>query len=229
MSIAPETSTIAERFQAVASGHICDALEHVGIISPVLPETLRPLTSAVRFAGPAATLKLARSRTENDSRRLNELLEDVAKAGDVLVIDAQGIMSAAVFGDRSGFVAKTLGSSGAVVNGGARDIDGLEELQYPVHALGRALPASEERLQGVELNCDVIIGGVLIHPGDWLVGDDSGICVVPAELLEQVLELAEEREEIDKDSFDQLRAGKTMREVHRHFKDDDIEQIRRTE
>jgi regulator of RNase E activity RraA len=224
-----EIESVAERFRNVATGHICDALVHIGILTPVLTPRLRPLTSAIKMAGPAVTLKLAMSRTRDDSRRLNELLEDSVKPGDVVVIDAQGMLTAAVFGDRAAFTAQRSGAVGAILNAGSRDIDGLEDLDFPVRAIGAALPASEGIFQGVELDGDVIIEGVLVRPGDWLVADESGTCVVPAEHLERVLELAEEREEIDEDSFEKLRAGKSMREVHRHFKDDDVDQIRRTE
>ena len=68
-----------------------------------------------------------------------------------------------------------------------------------------------------------LIDGVLIRPGDWLVGDKSGICVVPQDMVMQVLELAEEREEMDRWGFEGLRQGKTAQEMHRHFKDDDLE------
>lgn len=229
MSTTTTDSVVADRFMACATGHICDALEHVGILSPVLTDEIRPLTHSVKFAGPAATLKLARSRTVDESRRLNELLEERAKPGDILVIDAQGLMGSAVFGDRAGFVAKQARAAGVVINGGARDVDGLNELGLPVHGRGRALPASETRMQGVEINGDVIISGVLVKAGDWLVGDQSGVCVIPVELLERVVDLAEERQKIDDDSMEQLRAGARLIDVHRHFKDDDIEQIRRTE
>lgn len=218
------------RFSRVATGHVCDALEHLGVQHPCLSDRFRPLTSAKRFAGPAVTLELAASTTGSESRRLNELLEETVTSPSVVVIDAHGITSVAVFGDRAAYVARSKGATGALVNGGSRDLDGLEELgDFPVHAVARSLPASEGKVQAVGLQVTLVLDGVRIRSGDWIVGDESGICVVPAEQVEPVLELAEEREEIDNDSMAQLRSGSTLSEVHRHFKDDDVEAIRRLE
>lgn len=230
MVVEQDAATMAERFTKVATGHVCDALEHVGVKAPCLSDRFRPLTNATHFAGPAVTLELAASTTGEESRRLNELLEDSVTTPSVVVIDAHGITSAAVFGDRAAFVARSKGATGAVLNGGARDVDGLNELgDFPVHAIARALPASEGKLQGLELQATVVLDGVRINVGDWIVGDESGICVVPADLAVRVLELAEEREEIDDDSMEKLRQGSSIRAVHRHFKDDDIEAIKRLE
>jgi regulator of RNase E activity RraA len=221
-----EGLAVAERLLAVETGHVCDALEHVGVRTPALTDRFRPLTTATRFAGRAVTLVLARSRTGQESRRLSELLDDAVSPGTVVVIDAHADTTSTVFGDRAAYVAQRNGASGAVLNGGVRDIDGLNELGFPVHALGRSLPASEAKLQGLAVNERVVLDGVLIDPGDWLVGDSSGICVIPADLMPRVLELAEERQAIDDESFEHLRAGLTMRESHRHFEDDDLEAIR---
>lgn len=224
-----EVADMSTRYLLVATGHICDALEHVGIRTPVLPDVFRPMTRKTKFAGTAVTLRLAFSRTGKEPRRLNDVVETDAYPGSVIVIDALGRTASTLFGDRAAFTAKRSGAVAAVVYGGCRDIDGLNELEFPVHAVGRALPASEGKYQAVEVNGDLVLEGVLIQSGDWLVGDDSGICVIPQHLAVRVLELAEERESIDNESFEGLRAGKTLREVHRHFKDDDVEEIGHTE
>jgi len=224
-----DVKAMSERFMKCETGHICDALEHVGIKTPALPDQIHPLTKKTKFAGKAVTLRLALSRTGSESRRLNEVVENAARPGSVVVIDALGKTGSTLFGDRAAFTAKRSGAVGAVVYGGCRDIDGLNELDFPVHAIGRALPASEGKYQGLEINDDVVIDGVLIRAGDWLVADGSGICVVPQDVATRVLELAEEREQIDRDSMEALRSGKTLREVHRHFKDDNVEAIAQTE
>jgi 4-hydroxy-4-methyl-2-oxoglutarate aldolase len=221
-----EAVAAARRLMEIDTGHVSDALERTGIRTPVLTDRFRPLTSAARFAGRAVTLELARSRTGSESRRLSELLDDAVHPASVVVIDAHGDTSATPFGDRAGLVAQRNGATGAVLHGGVRDVDGLNELRFPVHATARALPASEGKLQAVALNGPVVLDGVLIEPGDWLAGDSSGICVIPAASFERVLELAEERQAIDDESFEALRAGRTLSEAHRHFRDDDVEAIR---
>lgn len=229
MSADRDVLSMSKRFMEVETAHVCDALEHVGIRTPTLPDQFHPVTRATKFAGKAVTLRLAFSRTGTEPRRLNEVVEDAAKPGSVVVIDALGKTGSTLFGDRAAFTAKRSGAVGAVVNGGCRDIDGLNQLEFPVHAIGRSLPASEGKYQGLEINGDVVLEGVLIRAGDWVVADSSGICIVPQDIAEQVLVLAEEREQIDRESMVGLRSGKTLRDVHRHFKDDDVEMIGNTE
>jgi 4-hydroxy-4-methyl-2-oxoglutarate aldolase len=220
---------IADRFTKLDAGHVCDALEHVGILTPVLSSSFHPLTKTAKFAGEAAVLKLARSRTGEESRGLSEFIATQIRPGTAVVIDAQGVPDAAIFGDRAGWKAQNSGATGVVLNGAARDVEGLNELGLPVHATARGLPASEGRLQALDVNVSVVFDGVLINAGDWIVGDEAGICVVPADLLDRVLPLAEERQQIDDESFDLLRAGVTGPDTHRHFKDDDADQLRRLE
>lgn len=224
-----DVTSIRERFAEIATGHVCDALEHLGVVTAALPDRIRPMTKSSKFAGPAVTLKLARNRTGREPRKLNEVIEEALYPGGVLVVDAQGLTEAALFGDRAALAAQILGGVGAVINGGVRDLAGLNDLDFPVHAAGRNVRASEGVFQGVGIDVDLIVDGVLIEPGDWLVGDESGICVVPAQMLDDVLKLAEEREAIDREGVGGLRSGKKLREVHRHFNDDDVEALRRLE
>src|ERR1700682_5981791 len=137
-----DVQTMSHRFMEVATAHICDALEHAGIRTPTLPDNFRPLTHMTKFAGRAVTLRLAFSRTGSEPRRLNERVEDATQPGSVVVIDALGKTGSTLFGDRAAFTAQRSGAVGAVVNGGCRDIDGRDELGFPVHAIGRAVPAS---------------------------------------------------------------------------------------
>jgi 4-hydroxy-4-methyl-2-oxoglutarate aldolase len=211
---------IAQRFAEIETGHVADALEHVGVQTPVLGRSVAPLTEAKRFAGPVRTLLLARSRTGTESRQIIDLLEQ-ANEGDVLVVDAQGICDWAIFGDRAGLAAQKAGAVGVVVHGGVRDIDGVRKLGLPVFATGPAIVASEGRLQGVTIDGPVVLDGVLIEAGDWLVADSAGICVVPATHMLEVLKLSEEREAIDRGSLSDMQDGASLRASHRHFHDDD--------
>ncbi|SDX50185.1 Demethylmenaquinone methyltransferase [Arthrobacter sp. cf158] len=220
--IAADVEEISKRFRAVLAGHVSDALEHVGIRTPHLSQAIQPITTNVAFAGPAATLRLAKCRTGNESRGLVKLKELHAKPGDVLLVDADGLTDAAVWGDRAALGAKKQNLAAAVVNGAVRDVAEFEKHDWPVHAAGRSLRASEGVYQSVGFNVPIVIDGVLINPGDWLVGDESGIAVVPSEILMKVLELAEEREEIDRSSQVDIENGMSPSAAHRHFHDDDV-------
>lgn len=225
MTASIDVQPIAQRFLALQTGHLCDALEHIGVHTPKLSDRFRPFTSNAKFAGPAVTLRAALSRTGKEPRRLASFTENEMTPGCVAVIDGCGLLDSAMLGGRAAYKAKRHGAVGIVVNTGLRDVDELEEIGIAVHGVGRSLSPSEGKYMCIGINESVVLDGVLIRPGDWLVGDSSGICVVPQEMLMKVLELAEEREEMDSWSFEGLRQGKSSKEVHRHFKDDDIEEM----
>jgi 4-hydroxy-4-methyl-2-oxoglutarate aldolase len=209
-----------QRLLAIDTGHICDALSHLGCVSPQLPDVIRPFTKAVKFAGPAATIRLVRTRSVTEPRRLIELIDRHIHPGTVVVVDADGCTEWSVFGARMALRTKLQGGLGAVVNGSIRDIEAMNDLEFPVHALGRSLLASEGRFRSIAMDAEVTIQGVLIAGGDWLVGDSSGICVIPQAMLDEVVHLAEERERIDQDTLQSILAGGTLADAHRHFEDD---------
>ena len=68
-----------------------------------------------------------------------------------------------------------------------------------------------------------------LAPGDYVVADDSGVVVIPAEVVEKVTDLAEERDEVDKETMAAIGTGATIAETHRHFRDDDVDWYRRVE
>src|SRR4051794_38492263 len=113
MMDAPDT---AHRFQAVAAGHVVDALTRLGLAATVLPPELHRFGATRHVAGPARTLRLARSRTGEETRGVGELVDDSAP-GDVLVIDAQADPELALIGDRAALAAEQGGVAGIVVNG----------------------------------------------------------------------------------------------------------------
>ena len=211
---------LATRFLALDTGHICDALEPRGLTAITLPDSLRPFTGRVKFAGPAHTIELVKARSPNLPRRLVEAVDELSP-GEVVVVDAGGTLEWSVFGSRMAARARTLGACGAVVNGAIRDIDGMNELEFPVHAAGRSLLPSEGRFHGLRLGEPVAIGGAVIQPGDWMVGDASGICIVPAEIAEAILTAAEEREAVDRETMAEILRGSTLHEAHRHYAGED--------
>ena len=135
-----EAIAVAERLMKIDTGHVSDALERVGVRTPVLSDRFRPFTSAARFAGRAVTLELARSRTGTESRRLSEFLDETVHPVSVGVIAAHVITTTTPFGDRAALVMQRNGATGAILDGAVRDVDALEALGFPVHAVGRALP-----------------------------------------------------------------------------------------
>jgi 4-hydroxy-4-methyl-2-oxoglutarate aldolase len=221
---------LGTRLSNVSTSHVCDALAHIGYSNFVL-QGLRPLTEpGLTMAGPASILELVRSRTPEDPRRMGVFLDEHVTEGAVVVIAAHGICDYVCVGGRASARAKAVGAVGMVVDGGVRDIPELQGNDFPIHARDRGLHASEGFLNGIRINETAYVAGVKVEPGDWMVADDSGVIVVPADVVERVTELAEEREEVDQETMVQIsQGGATIAEAHRHFRDDDTEYFRRVE
>jgi 4-hydroxy-4-methyl-2-oxoglutarate aldolase len=221
---------LAERLCKVSTSHVCDALEHIGYSNFVM-EGLTVLTEpGVRMAGPAATLELVRSRTPEDPRRMGVFLDEHVPEGAVVVVAAHGICDYVCVGGRASARARTAGAVGMVVDGGVRDVDELQGHGFPIHAKGRGLHASEGFLNGIRINETAFVAGVKVDPGDWIHADDTGVLVIPAAIVERIVELAEEREEVDKETMIEITlGGATIEVAHRHFRDDDVEYFRRVE
>ena len=181
------------------------------------------------MAGPAKILELVRARTSEDPRRMGTFLDEHVEPGDVVVVAAHGICEYVAVGGRAAARAHAAGAVGVIVDGGVRDVPELHGNGFPILCKGFGLAASEGFLEGIRINEPVWCAGVKIEPGDYVVADDTGAIVVPAKVLAEVTDLAEEREEVDQETMSQIQAGETLAATHRHFRDDDTDWYRRVE
>jgi regulator of RNase E activity RraA len=147
---------------------------------------IRCLTESSRVFGPACTVKTY----PGDNLMVHKSL-DVAQPGDIIVVDTGGSNRAAVLGDLVCTKARHRGIAGFVVDGLIRDLPGIRRLgDFPVFASGVTPFGPLHRGPG-EINHPVSDGGIVVQPGDIVVGDLNGVVVVPrgiaAELLERLL------------------------------------------
>jgi RraA family protein len=133
-----------------------------------------------KLIGPACTVRVY----PGDNLMVHKVL-DVAKPGDVVVIDARASCLNAVLGDMISTKAKHRGIAGFVVDGYVRDIEDVRKHEFPVFARGTTPIGPLHRGPG-EINFPICCGGVVVHPGDIIVGDASGIVVVPQSHAEEV-------------------------------------------
>jgi RraA family protein len=172
-------SEIVSGFGEFATPAISDLMNRLYTMSP----DLRSLTAPLRVLGPACTVKCF----PGDNLMVHKSL-DIARPGDVLVIDASGSTMTAVAGDVISTKARHRGISGLVVNGLVRDLPGIQDMgDFPVFALGVTPLGPLHRGPG-EINFPVCAGGIVVHPGDVVVGDENGVVVIPHESAEEVLQ-----------------------------------------
>jgi regulator of RNase E activity RraA len=112
----------------------------------------------------------------------------LAEPGDILVADFGGNLDVSNMGGQSVAVAQSRGVVGAIVNGAIRDVASFRKRSFPAWSRGTTPITGKCRMQAVEINGPVMMHDVLVGPGDLIVADDSGVCVIPPDQVEYVLE-----------------------------------------
>ena len=147
----------------------------------------------------------------------------LAQAGDILVIDGAGYDEGALWGGLLSLSASQKKLGGTVIEGAARDVEDLKEIKYPVYARN-VTPRGVFKLRQGQVNLPVVCGGIVVQPGDLVVGDDNGIAVVPREKVTTVIEIASEVLSREKAMTEEIESGKTTYEflgLEKFFKDQD--------
>lgn len=152
----------------------------------ILDVSIQPLFRPINLAGPALTV----SCQPGDNLMLHKAMT-LTQPGDVLVIDTGGAPGA-VAGGIATVQSLVTGIAGVVTNGSARDVREIMEAQFPVFCQFVS-PAGTSKNRGGSVNVPIVVGGVVIRPGDIIVGDDDGVVVVPPEAAVDVIEKAKAR------------------------------------
>lgn len=141
---------------------------------------LRPYHSGGMLAGPALTVKAR----PGDNLMIHKALQ-MAKPGDVIVVDAGGDLSNALIGELMHATAEKAGVGGFVINGAIRDVAYIRAHSFPVFAAGVTHRGPYKDGPG-EVNVPIAIDGMVIEPGDLILGDDDGLLCVPYDQTEKV-------------------------------------------
>jgi len=182
-----------DRFEKIYTGAISDILDERGEKNFGLPHTLQPLVPGQRVTGIAMPI-LGKQSVNKDADEvyipLLKMLGDI-QPGQVIVTQANDMVSAHL-GELSAETAKYRGCRGAVIYGGIRDTDYMIDLGFAAYALYKTPLDVLGRWEIVEYNCEVVIEGVRVRPGDFIVGDRDGVLVIRQEIALEVLLESEE-------------------------------------
>ncbi len=202
----------------VSTATLTAQLTRRGIETTFLPG-LRPTRADLRMVGRARTLRYVALRS--DVREAMRGLEDAQKRavesiapGDVLIMEARGETGAGTIGDILAARVLRRGGAGIVTDGGVRDTPGVAALDIPTYF--QVANASSLWSRHIPLDVDVPItcAGVLVMPGDVLVGDAEGVVVLPAALAEEIAHDAIEQEEREEWALERVTAGESIRGVY---------------
>ena len=182
-----------------STGNVADAVDEATGARGWMSSDMKPIQEG-RIVGRAATA-LMRPGLRNDGRKYrNHLLEilDGAEPGSILVYVMQDGLEVAAMGNLMATTARVRGLAGAVIDGAVRDITEIRQIGFPVWSRRVSPATSVGRMVSVDQQIPVSCGGVMVHPGDYLVADADGVVVVPQAAADRVVELL--RQYADKES-----------------------------
>lgn len=207
-----------ERFASIYTAALVDVLDERGLRDRTLPPELRPLAPGMRVAGPAFTVEGAPGDQADWDTAIRATLGMLGRvpAGHVAVYACHHRRSAH-FGELSAVSLGSRGVAGCVIDGGCRDTRLIAEEGFPVFARFVTPEDSTWRWRVTATQVPITIGSVRVEPGDWVVGDEDGVVVVPAAVTEEVLAAAEAKAGTENQIRDAVRAGMPPLEAYERF------------
>jgi 3-hexulose-6-phosphate synthase/6-phospho-3-hexuloisomerase len=189
-------------FLQVSSPNITDAMHRRGAMAGVCS-----ICGNVKMAGRAVTVQTI----AGDWAKPVEAI-DVAKKNEVIVINNDGVTDIAPWGELATLSCKRKGISGVVIDGAVRDVDDIRAMKFPLFAKAIVPNAGEPKGYG-EINAEIRCAGQYVRPGDWIIGDESGVVVVPQERAYEVARRALEVRKNEERIREEISRGSTLAEV----------------
>jgi len=194
---------LVEQFRGIWTSTLCDAMGRFGVMGP----EIRPIFEGIQLLGTALTVLCF----PGDNITTHKALQ-LAEPGDVLVINDGGARNTAAFGHNMSLNARRRGVVGVVTNGTIRDLFLLRADRFPIFCSG-VCPRSPQKNTPGSVNVPVEVGGVVVHPGDIVVGDDDGVAVVPADASADIARKASERMKMERQQAEDIKSGKLPLEI----------------
>jgi 4-hydroxy-4-methyl-2-oxoglutarate aldolase len=195
---------LVDQFRGIGTATVHEASGRKGAVDC----TIKPISRGVRLCGPAFTVQCH----PGDNLMLHKAIER-AQPGDILVASVGGYYEAGYWGGlmATSAVARKIG--GLAIDGSIRDSAEIIKMEFPVFCRGFCILGTTKTVLGL-INHPIVFGGVLVHPGDLILGDDDGMVVVGRKECEEVLEKSIKRVEAEKVKSEKLKAGVSSVELN---------------
>lgn len=191
------SAKLVEAFKGLPVANISDCMARMTAAGP----RLRPMHKGGYLAGPAITVKCR----PGDNLMIHKALT-LAQPGDVIVVDAGGDLTNALFGEIMVATSVRIGLAGIVLNGAVRDCEEIGRGDFPLYAAGVTHRGPYKDGPG-EINVPIAIDGMVIQPGDLMVGDADGLLCVPYDDVEEILAATHKKMELEKEMLAAIAAG----------------------
>jgi 4-hydroxy-4-methyl-2-oxoglutarate aldolase len=196
---------LTERFSTLGSATVHEASGRKGAVNPAI----KPIRKGVRLCGPAFTVQCG----PGDNLMLHKALEK-AQPGDVLVTSVSGYPEGGYFGGLMAVSAVARKLGGLAIDGCIRDSEEIIAMGFPIFARGFCIRGTSKSVPGL-INHPTVFGGIVVQPGDLILGDDDGLVTIARAEVESVLEKALQRVEAEIKKSDQLRSGISSVELNK--------------
>lgn len=180
------------------SSAVSDALDQLGVAAAVPASVIKPIPGQIdrTVVGNAVTLRFMPERITCTKGNFENLKSKTAsrdvfaltQEGDVYVIDLNGAEISGC-GGMAATMAKKYGLAGMIVDGGIRDVSEIRAMGFAAWSRHITPITCKHRVEAISINGPVLVNGVQVNPGDLCVADDTGICFIPVELVDKVLEI----------------------------------------
>jgi 5-oxopent-3-ene-1,2,5-tricarboxylate decarboxylase/2-hydroxyhepta-2,4-diene-1,7-dioate isomerase len=210
--------SVVQRLRGISIASLTQDLQRLGLHGQYLPGVL-PRNTHTHFAGRAVTVRCLPAREDVNKvlPQLGESLQRLAyeetSAGQVLVFDARGNLDGGIGGDIFASRLAHNGAAALVTDGAIRDQPAMQAVNLPVFARSDHPRTFGEVHVPVDINVPIQCAGVLILPGDILVGDEEGVVAVPPAVAEKLADAGEERERMDAFTLAKIAQGAPLRDA----------------
>lgn len=207
---AVDSDELISTLSTLSTPTVSDALDRLGIQGQAFG--IRAIDETTAMCGRAYTLMYQPIGSEGGT--VGDYIDDV-EPGSVLVLDNAGRLDATVWGDILTLMASRRGMAGTVIDGVCRDTARARDLGYPIYARGHWMRTGKDRVAMVATQVPVSIGGVLVAPGDAVLGDADGIVVLPRNLERKILDVALAIEQAEESIRSSVLGGARLDEARR--------------
>ena len=209
---------LIDAYRHVEAASVSDALEQLTSRRMYMSHKMQPIFPA-KFAGFALTVKLQKDEGNRDPAALNGMLAaiDQGALNSVWVMVVEDGVNIAGMGGLMGTAMSSRGYSGAVIDGGVRDLGQLRKIGFPVFALGVVPSTSVHHYRFAGSNVPLVCDGVDVQPGDIISADNDGVVVVPRARAEEVLALAQTLDFQEHSMYGYIEKYKSIQEAVKKF------------
>jgi 3-hexulose-6-phosphate synthase/6-phospho-3-hexuloisomerase len=193
-----DKSELKKAFSLVSTPNITDAMHKQGAM-----QDIRPIKLGFHMVGKALTVRTV----DGDWAKPIEAI-DKAEKENVIVVDA-GSGKTAIWGELATWSAKLKGLAGVVIDGAIRDLDDLVKMDFPVFSRYISSNAGEPKGFG-EIGAEIVCGNQTIKTDDWIIGDDSGVVVVPQEIAQEIANRALDVKEHENRIREEIKSGGSL-------------------